>query len=151
MVYGKKIIRIYFLLERIRVDYLLLFSKYRIIKMSNAPFSYKYTISNVNYYHPAFPGAWLMDREVYQVIPIFTSLSEFTNSYLYLSFADIDNQYIVLPGFKLIVYVDGNYTGSSTTFDNTTGIKPKYGSTNFLNQGNSCQLYYNNNLISEPS
>jgi hypothetical protein len=117
--------------------------------MSIAPYNYGFVISGTTYYHPAFPGAWLID-ENNSAIPIFTSISNF--GYSNLSFGSIDDNYVVVPGYMLVVYTAINYGGSQngTTIDNTNGKTPLRDFTNFLNSGLSCKLYYKGTLISEP-
>ena len=131
--------------------------------MSNAPYSYEITnsystllgqIQRVDINYPAFPGVWFINFQQFY-FPIFTSLSSYIDSYTNwinnnTGFNDLDNQYIVMTGFKLIVYQDINYGSSNTTFDNTDGNRPLYGDTSYMDRGSSCKLYFNGNLIDEP-
>jgi hypothetical protein len=55
---------------------------------------------------------------------------------------DVDDLYVVSPGYILVIYQDDNYGGGSQTFNNSSGLTPQsYGPSN-LNQANSCKLYY---------
>ena len=65
-----------------------------------------------------------------------------------LKVADVDDIYVVYPGYKLIVYFNDGYSGQSATINNYTGTTPTYidsvslyGSNNAIN---SCRLYYLN-------
>jgi hypothetical protein len=65
-----------------------------------------------------------------------------------LKVADVDDIYVVYPGYKLIVYFNDGYSGQSAIINNYTGTTPTYidsvslyGSNNAIN---SCRLYYLN-------
>lgn len=97
---------------------------------------------------PIYPGAYFMNYGTFSGgngvfgFPIYGSVYSYYYSF---NSGSSDNWYILLPGFKIIVYTGQGYTGNTTTFDNTNGTKIKeYTLTNYVDQGNSCKLYYNN-------
>jgi hypothetical protein len=92
-------------------------------------------ISNIN---PATPGAYLFNSS-YGSFPIFSSIT----NYATFGMNDIDDFYLVMPGYKIIVYVNDNYGGNSTTIDNTASSTIIILATSNVNQGSSCKLYYN--------
>ena len=66
--------------------------------------------------------------------------------------AYVDDYWYVLPGYKFVTWNNFNYTGSSTTMDNTLGssvkmFQPSYG----YNSTVSVQVYYNNVLVTITS
>jgi hypothetical protein len=71
-----------------------------------------------------------------------------TCSQYHLRSSDTDDSYIVYPGYKLIVYFNDGYGGTSGTIDNYTGTTPTYINSsnlyNNVNQINSCRLFYLN-------
>lgn len=77
--------------------------------------------------------------------PFFTSRSDLST----ISQQTIDDNWLVMPGFKLVVYTSTSFGGTSTTYDNTTGFRPVryYASRNT----NSIRLYFNNVELSEPT
>ena len=105
---------------------------------------------------PIYPGAYFINTGTFatggsgiSMFPIYGNLYQF---YLPYVSNDTDNYFVVLPGFKLVVFQDTSYnTGSSSTssrytiFDNTsgTGIR-SYQSTNYEDFASSCKLYYKN-------
>lgn len=92
---------------------------------------------------PQMFGAVMIDGG-HDVHPIPSSLSSYNGNYP--AGNDIDDSYIVYPGYKIIVYKDGGYSGSSVTFDNTNGTVPVFynlsGTSVGNNNGSSCRLYY---------
>jgi hypothetical protein len=95
-------------------------------------------ISNIN---PATPGAYLFNgvNPGYGSFPIFSSITNYITS----GMNDIDDNYLVMPGYKIIVYTNGAYEGNSTTIDNTASSSILFQATSNVNQGSSCKLYYN--------
>lgn len=71
-----------------------------------------------------------------------------TCSQYHLKSPDTDDNYVVYPRYKLIVYFEDGYIGSGFTIDNYTGTTPIYMSSLALygaqNQVNSCKLYFMN-------
>lgn len=98
---------------------------------------------------PIYPGAYYMNNgtllsggNCVAMFPIFGSIYDYSKYY----FSDnADNYYLVLPGFKLVVYVNSGYSGNTSTCDNTNGTTiQQYSLPNYVDQGSSCKLYYNN-------
>ena len=105
---------------------------------------------------PIFPGAYMingiLDRDfassggdptqMNAIFPIFSSIPNF---YVYV-IENIDDYYLVLPGFKLVIYTDQNCVTIGNTFDNTGTTITMYERT-VHNNGYSCKLYYDNTEI----
>jgi hypothetical protein len=110
--------------------------------MTSLPSNLPSTITNISasspYANPLTPGAYLINSS-HGAFPIFCSMSWFGNQY---GMNDIDDFYLIMPGYKLIVYTDGSYSNNSTTFDNTSYQNIRYLLTNYANKGSSCRLYY---------
>jgi hypothetical protein len=74
--------------------------------------------------------------------------SPITCSQYHLRSSDSDDSYIVYPAYKLIVYFNDGYSGTSATINNYSGTTPTYINSTSLyggsNQINSCQLFYLN-------
>lgn len=102
---------------------------------------------------PILPGAYMINygtgygatNNVVIGFPIYGSI------YSYASFfqsGSSDDWYMVLPGYKLVVYTQVGYGGTSYTLDNTSGTTITEYPTNVTgrssNTGNSCKLYYDN-------
>jgi hypothetical protein len=87
-------------------------------------------------------GAYLIDGSTgsYPIASTIDSLidSNLTN--------DADDAFIVMPGYKIIVFANGIDSIPAVTFDNTEGTVPKYynmaGTSVGVNQASSCRLYY---------
>ena len=99
---------------------------------------------------PIYPGAYYFNYgsnfgnagNGSLIFPIYGSLSNYDIPY---NSGDADNFYLVLPGFKIVVYINSNYGGDSSTCDNTSGSQiKKYQLNSHPDQGSSCRLYYNN-------
>lgn len=100
-----------------------------------------------------FPGAYIFNGYVenYQgavPIPIYRSSSIPGWSDQYRVVENKNKQTYVLPGFKIIVYGDPNYQGSSFTVDNTTGTEILFVNASVLNEVNSYKLYFKNVEVS---
>ncbi len=69
----------------------------------------------------------------------------------YIGMNDRDDAYILYPGYKIVIYKDGAYGGSSVTFDNTAGTVPTTylmsGTPVGANNGSSSKLYYLENEV----
>lgn len=94
-------------------------------------------------------GAYLVSTSS-GAFPIFLSIADY-NSW---GMENIDDKYIVLPGYKIVVYTEVGYAGLSSTFDNTTGNSVKVYSLEdtgsiqlYINRGASCELYFQGNHI----
>jgi len=70
--------------------------------------------------------------------PIFCSIAKFSD----YGMDNIDNYYIVLPLYKLVVYI-GDYTTTNYTIDNTKGTTILYVNSPSTNGISSCKLYFN--------
>ncbi len=64
-----------------------------------------------------------------------------------ISIADVDDYWTVMPGYKIVLYNDINYTSTSYTSDNTTGVVPINYKISSPNTIASFQLFFNNTLI----
>lgn len=84
---------------------------------------------------PVFPGAFMINGT--GSFPIFCSIANFQNC----GMSDIDNSYIVMPGYKLSVFKDF-YTNSQYDITNTNETTIKYQVANYLNNATSCKLYF---------
>jgi hypothetical protein len=115
--------------------------------------------------NPIYPGAYyantgtlLTGGNCSVLLPIYGSITNFSNPY---NSDNADNYYLVLPGFKLVVYSDPNYVSTNnssyvtTAYDNTSGTQIKtfqitnlsgYSST--TDQGSSCKLYFKGTELS---
>jgi hypothetical protein len=100
----------------------------------STPFTYKS--------FPVCPGAYLVNT-TYGAFPIFCNLSNLGNA----GSADCDNKYIVMPGYKLIVYENTLYEGNSQPIENTSATNIKITTSNYPDKISSCRLYYNSNEI----
>jgi hypothetical protein len=95
---------------------------------STTPFTYKS--------FPVCPGAYLVNSS-YGAHPIFCSIANLPN----IGCNDIDDKYIIMPGYKLTVYKD-YYSNSPYDVTNTTGTIVKVQSATYPNAATSCKLYY---------
>jgi hypothetical protein len=59
---------------------------------------------------------------------------------------DVDDAYLILPGYRLIVYSE-SYSKIILDSDNTTGTKPIVSLPSPVNNGSSCRLYYLGNEV----
>lgn len=89
------------------------------------------------------PGAYL---HAYQGggTPIFWSIPDFTASDLGLYMNNVIDSVIVMPGFKLTVYADGNYEGTSEVVSDFSGNNPITKLLTNRNSMSSCRLHYYN-------
>jgi len=109
---------------------------------------------------PIYPGALMLNGSVgtnggtnsyglSNTFPIYGSIDD----YSIYGISDIDDHYIIAPGFKLTVYTNHQGGGSSSTFDNTSGTTFVKFLTKYINSGTSCKLYYGttelNNVYTE--
>lgn len=100
----------------------------------------------------AFPGAWFINSgDNGYTLPIFSSLADFGNCYG-IDFQDKDEYFIVMPGFKLIVYRDINYAGTAFTIDatSTSSKKPIMDDNPNTNSASSCKLYFGSTELTTP-
>ena len=99
---------------------------------STTPFIYKS--------FPVFPGAFMINGA--GSFPIFCSIANFSNC----GMSDIDNSYIVMPGYELSIFKDF-YTNSQYDIINTDGTTIIYQGSPYQNSTSSCKLYFNGNEI----
>jgi len=65
---------------------------------------------------------------------------------------DMDDGYMVMPGYKVQILTNANHTGANATLDNTNGTQPLFFKLrNRVNQTSSCKLFYDNKEVTEPS
>jgi len=102
---------------------------------SKTPFTYNNT-SDSNNAFPTFPGAYLIDDGAGSY-PIFSSIASYDDR----GMVNIDNYYIVMPGFILIIYSGANYNNSSFQLANST-TDILYVPAPWSNGGSSCKLYF---------
>ena len=99
---------------------------------------------------PIFPGAYVFNIQSItfdSIFPIYGSIANYTTYK-----QNNDDYYLVLPGFKLVVYNATTFTTaySYITMDNTNGTTIKrytLNSNSNVNAGLSCKLYNNNTEI----
>ena len=60
---------------------------------------------------------------------------------------DVIDYIILMPGYKLIAYEHSNATGSTYTYDNTSGSSVLYMKTNFWWGMSFARLYFNGNHL----
>ena len=103
---------------------------------SVAGYSINFGVQTVNLDTRSFSGT--VYPNVGCTYPIFSSMSDFGT----LGINDRDDKWIVLPGYKLIIYTDGNYTGTACTFDNSNFTTVLIGTPNVTKNASSCKLYF---------
>ncbi len=88
--------------------------------------------------------------------PFFTSRSDFfaltsissAGAAGTINIGDIDNYFIVMPGYRLEVYANNNYGGTLLlNGDNTSGIVPRNYATSPTDQASSIKLFFKGTLI----
>ena len=97
---------------------------------------------------PIYPGAYYGNTgtlgdggNASAIFPIYGSIADFSRPY---NSNSADNYYLVLPGFKLVVYSNTSYSSTTTTYDNTSGTQIKtFVPSTTTDKGKSCKLYYN--------
>ena len=96
-------------------------------------------------------GAFCIDSSG-KFVPIFASTKVFNT----FAMNDIDDAYVVFPGYKIEIFSSENYTNDGNeknnaplnTIDNTDGFNPIYKSLpGAVNSGSSCRLYYLGNEV----
>lgn len=107
--------------------------------MTTLPFTYNSS--------SVYPGAFMLNANSGS-FPIFCSIYNFST----WGMNDIDNYYIVMPGYKLLTYPTSGYVSSSTTsqngvYDNTSGETPLYYNSSYAGHGSSCYLFFKGNAI----
>jgi len=103
--------------------------------MTSIPTNLPYTVNN-GLVNPATPGAYLNNNGSGS-FPVFCSITSFTN-YGMENIVDIA---VLMPGYKITLYVDAAYAGVATTYTNTTGSNITVQATT-PSTASSCKLYY---------
>ena len=92
---------------------------------------------------PAYPGAYLMGGAA--SFPIFCSIASYTD----WGMNNLDDYYLIMPGYCLTVYKSGGYSTSDSyrTHDNSGNLTPMYVNIEsaLVNEGSSCKLYFGTN------
>ena len=92
---------------------------------------------------PFVVGCWMINSS-FGVFPIFSSIS----NYLTLGMDNVDDKYMLAPGYRIKVYVDPDNGGSINLDASNNGTTMLVASVTTENVGSSCELYYNNVIIS---
>jgi hypothetical protein len=106
-----------------------------------------YTRNNVS----LIAGAYLLNANTSTnnfliSLPVFSSIADLGK----MGFANVDDIFWVLPGYKLEGYDAVNYGTLRFTMDNTTGTKIMYQDPNYGNNLiRSIKLYLNNTILNE--
>lgn len=87
---------------------------------------------------PISPGAFFYFVGVYNLYPIIMSYYRLD----YFGNADAADKIIVNPGYKVIVYNNNGYDGTSQTIDNTSGSTNQIENLSNTNAVSSVRLYY---------
>jgi len=92
---------------------------------------------------PIIPGAYLVNGTSGSVnaawqIPIFSSIPTLAG----MTFENVDNNYYVLPGYKIELYSGVNYTTLSGNIDNTNGTMILYKTTTAVDNTESIKMFY---------
>jgi len=94
---------------------------------------------------PPFPSAWFMNGSAvlgtnYSYIPIYDNIPNYET----LGILSCDTAYYVMPRFKLTVYNEINYGGTSYIIDNTNGQFPMFYTilSPYISTGKSCQVSF---------
>ena len=84
----------------------------------------------------SIPGAFLINGGG-GAFPIYSTMSAFGDK---VGMNDVDDCYVIMKGYKLVIYRDG-LNSDSRTFDNTNGGNSKYFNASWNNLASSCRLY----------
>ena len=89
-------------------------------------------------------GAYLVNSG-YGAFPIFCTIDRFYD-YGMDNSSDgnngVDDYYILLPGYKLLLYIDQGVSGTSYPIDNTIGTTILYQTSPSINEISSCKLFF---------
>jgi hypothetical protein len=103
-----------------------------------------------------FPGAYLINSAGVGCLSIFFSITRL-NGFIDGS-ADREDCVLVMPGYKLILYGENDWTGTYVAIDNTTGTTIIVGLSNSVQSGGwtantiaSCRLYFDGNEVTQAS
>jgi hypothetical protein len=64
---------------------------------------------------------------------------------------NIDDYFLIMPGYSISVYKAVGYTDSIQSYDNSSGTRPLYVGSNNVNNASSCRLFYGTATISDGS
>jgi hypothetical protein len=103
--------------------------------MTSVPSNMPYTTYDASYSFPTLPGAFMISGT--GSFPIFCNIARYDDR----GMVNIDNYYIIMPGFILIIYSGPDYTNSSYKLANST-TDILYVSAPFINGGSACKLYF---------
>lgn len=87
---------------------------------------------------PSYPGAYLINKGVGS-FPIFCSIGSYTT----WGMNNLDDYYLIMPGYSLTVYKEGGYSSDRWSYSNT-GLLPVYWTGFSENNCSSCKLYFGN-------
>jgi hypothetical protein len=129
------------------------------ISASSASINGNLTV-NGNLKSDSLIGAYVIDAD--NTFPIICSIKNFD---LIFFFDNKDDMYIVMPGYRIVIYDSINYGGTFWEYNNINGTMPLYYGfirnatheivTNVdtlrskVNQGSSCKLYYGTTEITQ--
>ena len=111
--------------------------------MSNVLTTFPYTNAIVNKTVPFFPGAYISRGALggaNGIIPIYTSIPNFTSNGMTDLLNDKDAQVLVLPGFSLELYPNTFYGSTVSRIDNSGGTDMLYRNASLT--ASSCKLFY---------
>jgi hypothetical protein len=119
--------------------------------MSNkVPSNFPFLIKNSNATNmtpsptPGIPGAYIINTGGGSH-PIFCSMANLDN----IGMANVDNYFLVMPGFYLTVWPDINYASTQAAYitycDNSKNNNIGFYKSNLTDTASSCKLYYNVN------
>ena len=109
--------------------------------MSNV---YPYTHKTTGGIVASFPGAYIFrgSASANGIIPIYTSIPDFTANGMTDLLNDKDALVLVLPGFTLNLYANASYASTVYSYDNSLGTDFLYRISTGANAASSCKLFY---------
>jgi hypothetical protein len=118
--------------------------------MTSLPSNLPATITNLNgtvpdstlKANPLTPGAYIINSER-GAFPIFSTISVYNDN----GFSNVDNSYLIMPGYSITIYKGDRFTETSVTLSNETGKDISYQYAPYGDGGSSCRLYYHGKEI----
>ena len=112
--------------------------------MSNVLTTFPYTRPIAGNLVPIFPGAYIFRGAPGNngLVPIYTSISRFTDSGMTDILENKDAQLLVLPGFCLQLYTNTLFGTLNGTIDNSGGTDLLLRNSSAANTSSSCKLFY---------
>jgi len=109
--------------------------------MSN---NYPYTHTTTGGTVASFPGAYIFRvvSGTNSIIPIYTSIPNFTANGMTDILENKDTHVLVLPGFSLNLYANVSYASTLFSYDNSGGTDFLYRISTGANTASSCKLFY---------